>query len=246
MKRAGKLGKQLHKRARRVGEQLELVAAYKGRGGPRLGAGRPRKADAIRHDKRPDVTRHKPIHVSLRVHRDIGQLRRPKAYRALRGAVATCLGRVGFRIVHVSIQSTHIHLLLEADHKRELANGVRAFMISATRRLNALRGRKGTVFTQRYHAVPITSKLQARHALAYVLNNWRRHHEDLAPSLEKASVDPYSTGVLFDGWDVPFEKFTIPEGYEPMLVQPPKSWLLREGWRAHPRIGVHEIPGPMR
>ena len=51
---------------------------------------------------------------------------------------------------------------------------------------------------------------------------------------------------IFDGWDVPFEKFTIPEGYEPMLVQPPKSWLLREGWRAHPRIRVHEVPGPMR
>jgi REP element-mobilizing transposase RayT len=102
----------------------------------------------------------------LRVHRDVGQLRRRDAYRALRGAVATCLGRAGFRIVHVSIQSNHIHLLIEADHKRELSNGVRAFMISATRRLNALRGRSGTVFPQRYHAVAITSPKQARAAFA--------------------------------------------------------------------------------
>jgi REP element-mobilizing transposase RayT len=233
------------KRAMKVGEQLELVLRRKGRGGPRPGAGRKRKADAIRHDKRPNVSRHKPIHVTLRVCREVGQLRRAKSYRALRGAVATCLGRVGFRIVHVSIQSNHIHLLIEADHKRELANGVRAFMISATRRLNALRARKGAVFIQRYHAVQISSQRQARHALAYVLNNWRRHHEDLTPSLAKASIDPYSTGVLFDGWDVPFDKFDIPERYEPMLVHAPRSWLLTVGWREHPRIGIREVPGPL-
>ncbi|HUQ03865.1 MAG TPA: hypothetical protein VM261_15315 [Kofleriaceae bacterium] len=94
--------------------------------------------------------------------------------------------------------------------------------------------------------MPIGSPKQARSAFAYVLNNWRRHHEDQFASVEKASVDPYSTGVLFDGWDVPFERFAIPEGYEPMSVQAPRSWLLTVGWRKHPRIGLHEVPGPLR
>jgi REP element-mobilizing transposase RayT len=235
----------MRRRAKRE-VQLELELRKPGRGGPRPGAGRKRKRDAIRHDKRPTVTRHKPIHVSLRTHKAVGRLRRRDAYRAIRGAVATCLGRDGFRIVHVSIQSNHIHLLIEAHHQRELANGLRAFMISGAKRLNRLHGRKGAVFTQRYHAVQIGSKLQARHALCYVLNNWRRHREDLEGTAQlRAHVDPYSTGVLFDGWDVPFAKFVYPPWYEPMAVHAPRSFLLTVGWRERPRIGLDEVPGPL-
>jgi len=234
------------RRAAKVPEQLQLSLRKPGRGGPRPGSGRKRKADAIRHDARPEVTRRRPVHVSLRAHRGVGRLRRWPAYRAIRGAVATCLGRLDFRIVHVSIQAHHIHLLVEANDKYALANGLRAFMISATRRLNALRGREGTVFTQRYHAVQIGSPRQARGALAYVLNNWRRHREDLeGPAQRKADVDPYSTGVLFDGWDMPHERFAIPEWYEPMLVHAPRSWLLTVGWRKRSRIGLRETPGPI-
>ncbi|HUQ01424.1 MAG TPA: transposase [Kofleriaceae bacterium] len=184
--------------------------------------------------------------MSLRTHKAVGRLRRRDAYVAIRGAIATCIARWGFRIVHVSIQAHHIHLLVEANGKCELANGLRAFMISAAKRLNKLCGRKGVVFTQRYHAVAIVAKRQARAALAYVLNNWRRHREDLVGTAQRqASVDPYSTGVLFDGWDMPFEKFEYPAWYEPMSVYAPRSWLLTIGWRAHPRIGVREVPGPI-
>lgn len=192
------------------------------------------------------MTRHTPVHVSLRVRRGVKRLRRAAAYRALRGAVATCIGRTDFRIVHVSIQANHVHLLIEANDKYALANGVRAFKISATRRLNALQGREGEVFIGRYHAVPIGTPKQVRSAIAYVLNNWRRHREDLEGAAQtRASIDPYSTGVLFDGWDVPFEKFETPAWYEPLSVHAPRSWLLTVGWRKHPRIGLREVPGPL-
>jgi hypothetical protein len=97
-----------------VQEQLALPLR-RGRGGARPGSGRKRKADAVRHDARPEVTRHKPLHVSLRTHKAVGRLRRRDAYVAIRGAIATCLGRWGFRIVHVSIQAHHVHLLIEAN-----------------------------------------------------------------------------------------------------------------------------------
>ncbi len=228
--------------------QLELRGSK--RGGSRPGAGRKKKPGAIRHDRRPDVSRSLPIHVSLRADRVVKRLRRRDAYRAIRGAVATCLGRADFRIVHMSIQGNHLHLLVEAEHKRGLANGMRAFMISATRRLNALRGRRGKVFTARYHAVQIGSPLQARRALAYVINNWRRHREDLDGTAQRrASVDPYSTGILFDGWQVPGfpapYRFAIPDGYEPLPVCAPRSWLLTIGWRQRGWIDVRETPGPL-
>jgi REP element-mobilizing transposase RayT len=217
-------------------------------GGRREGAGRPRKTGAVpRNVRRPELKTNCPVHVTLRVVKAVGRLRRPAAYAAIQRAVAACLGRLDFRIVHTSIQGNHIHLLVEANDKRALANGMRAFMVSAAQHLNAARGRRGTVFPSRYHAVQLTTPKQVRAALAYVLNNWRRHQEDLAGSRQRAAqVDPYSTGVLFDGWkDLP-ARFAIPDGYQPLLVSGATTWLVRIGWRTHhPLLGLREVPGPL-
>lgn len=235
-------------RSRRTQLALDLRPSPK-HGGARPGAGRPRKREnRSPHVRRPEVSRRDPVHVSLRVVREVGRLRRPDAYAAIRRAVAVCIGRTDFRIVHTSIQANHIHLLVEADDKLALANGLRAFMISATRHLNKLRGRRGTVFPTRYHAVPLTTPKQVRAALCYVLNNWRRHREDLAGAeAARANVDPYSTGILFDGWrDLP-RRFAIPDGYLPLPVCRARAWSLTVGWREHhPLIGLRETPGPDR
>ncbi|HVK75920.1 MAG TPA: hypothetical protein VM734_21460, partial [Kofleriaceae bacterium] len=149
------------------------------------------------------------------------------------------------RIVQSSIQGNHIHLIVEADDKGALANGVRAFMISAAQRLNRAVGRRGPVF-ERYHMTIVRTPRQARHAIAYVLNNWRRHREDLAGVRQRrAPVDPYSSGPSFDGWrDRPAELGLRPS-YKPLLVAGARSWLLTVGWRTHHRlIGVDEVPGP--
>jgi REP element-mobilizing transposase RayT len=235
---------------RKTGEQLELVMKPPPTwGGKREGAGRPRKKGAVpRNVRRPKLKKGAPVHVTLRVVKEVGRLRRPAAYGAIQRAVAACLGRDDFRIVHTSIQGNHIHLLVEADDKRALANGMRAFMVSAAQHLNNARGRRGTVFPARYHAVQLTTPKQVRAALCYVLNNWRRHQEDRAGEPPRAaSVDPYSTAILFDGWkDMP-TKFVIPEGYQPMLACEPRTWLLKVGWRKHhPLIGLREVPGPLR
>src|SRR5689334_6601337 len=184
------------RRAGKVGEQLALdIKPAPTWGGKRPGAGRPRKKEnRSPHERRHELARYTPVHVSLRVVRDVGRLRRPAAYAAIQRAVAACLGRDDFRVVHTSIQGNHIHLIVEADNKRALANGMRAFMVSAAQHLNTARGRRGTVFPARYHAVQLTTPKQVRAALAYVLNNWRRHHEDREGERQRAAnVDPYST-----------------------------------------------------
>ena len=60
----------------------------------------------------------------------------------------------------------HVHLVVEADDKRALSNGVRAFMISAARAINRAKGRSGTVFPTRYHAVLLRTSRQVRNAIA--------------------------------------------------------------------------------
>lgn len=83
-----------------------------------------------------------------------------------------------FRIVHLSIQRTHIHLIVEAASRKALWKGMEAFSISAARQINASTGCKhGQVFADRYHARALTSPRQVRNCIASVLNNEReRQH----------------------------------------------------------------------
>jgi REP element-mobilizing transposase RayT len=192
-----------------------------------------------RHRTRPEVGPRHPVHVVLRVTRAVGNLRKDRAYRAIRGALGRCLARADYRVVHVSIQSNHLHLLVEADDKRALARGMQGFAISAARRLNrALRRRRGDVFAFRYHATPITSPTQARNAIAYVLNNWRRHRNDARAPWR---IDAYSSAEQFRGW-------ATPHGYAPrrlpLLVASPTSWLFTAGYARAAPIRTDEIPGP--
>src|SRR5215470_6672845 len=155
-------------RRKRPAEPQQLVL-FKKRGGKRCGAGRPPKGTRAGspHKDRPFLHARYPVHVTLRVVREVGNLRRRRVYHAIREATLTTALREDFRIVHVSIQRTHVHLLVEADHKAALASGMQGFQISAAKHLNAAisKGkpgprRRGTVFPDRYHAEIITSPRQ--------------------------------------------------------------------------------------
>ena len=212
-------------------------------GGKRRGAGRPqvkeRKSEP--HRTRTPIKWNKPVHVSLRVVKDVGRLRRMDRYAAVRGSLVLMLARTDFRVIHVSIQSNHIHLLVEAASATALARSMQAFQISAARKLNAQLGRTGTVFPDRYHSTVITSRRGARNALAYVLNNWRRHREDLMMDVEHWLVDKFSSAIQFDGW-AEHDRWSVPDDYEPLPVTRPESWLLRTGWKIHGLISIHERP----
>jgi REP element-mobilizing transposase RayT len=222
------------------------------------------------HITRPELTGRDPIHVVLRVHGDLGNLRKRHMYKALREATITVAKRElnyvddgAFRIVHISIQHNHVHLLVEADNKRALSRGMQSFQISAAKHLNRAvsvksvkRGaakyreamsnrRRGSVFPDRYHQEIIKTPKQARHTLAYVLNNWRKHKEDRHDFARTWNVDPYSTGALFDGWKEREDAVTLwplRETYLPLVVYLPKTWLLREGWRRHGLVRFDEVP----
>ena len=162
-------------------------------------------------------------------------------------------GNGAFRIVHISIQQTHVHLLVEADDKHALSSGMQGFEISAAKHINREysvhakleRRRRGNVFTDRFHQEIITSPRQARHALSYVLNNWRKHREDRSRAAKTWNVDPFSTGLLFAGWkerEGAAVMWRWRDTYDPLVVYLPQTWLLRVGWRKHERIGFHEVP----
>jgi REP element-mobilizing transposase RayT len=213
------------------------------------------------HKARPELNGRHPVHVVLRVHRDVGSLRKRHMYKALREATLAVARRelfdadVGaFRIVHVSIQRTHVHLLVEAESKVALSRGMQGFQISAAKHINreysARAGldtrRRGVVFPDRFHQEIITSPTQARHTLSYVLNNWRKHGEDTESHARGWNVDPFSTGALFPGWKERAHEALLwrwRDTYDPLVVHRPRTWLLREGWtRGGRAISFHEVP----
>ena len=241
------------KRSRKRHVQQQLFR----RGGKRRGTGRkPKGARAgERHAARPGFKACHPLHVVMRVVPEVGSLRRRVMYKAMREATITAALRDRFRIVHVSLQRTHVHLIVEAEHKTALARGMQGFSISAARHINTalgngVRRRRGRVFADRYHAEVITSPTQARHTIAYVLGNWRKHREDREGLPSTWLVDPFSSAISFPDWqelEGQAWMWPIRDGYDPLLVRRPTTWLLAEGWKRQGRvISAREVPSVRR
>jgi REP element-mobilizing transposase RayT len=226
------------------------------RGGKRRGAGRkPKGARAgERHQARPDFKPYHPLHVVVRIEAEVGSLRRRAMYKALRGATITAALREWFRTVHISLQRTHVHMIVEAEHKTALARGMQGFLISAARHINTALGdgkrrRHGPVFADRYHLEVITTPTRARHAISYVLSNWRRHGEDRDGLPSTWLVDPFSSGISFPDWKELQDQewmWPIRETYDPMIVRRPTTWLLAEGWKLAGEISAREVPSGRR
>jgi REP element-mobilizing transposase RayT len=247
-------------RARKRHVQQELLLPEEGRtrknrrGTSRRRPGRPKKPGAgERHEQRERFDKLRVIHVTLSVGRQFDTLRKRDTYFAIRKATLAVLGRHDFRIVHMSPEDDHIHLIIEADNHNALWRGMQAFQISAAQHLNqALSKRtrtlcRGKVFVDRYHPVTVTSPTQARNTLNYVLNNWRRHHHDYRNEAQRGwDVDYMSSAISFAGWkelERPGARFQYNiELNQRLCVSPPQSWLLNVGWRRGGSISMYSIP----
>ncbi|HEY4239803.1 MAG TPA: transposase [Kofleriaceae bacterium] len=159
--------------------------------------------------------------MTLRVERLPSSLRGRDLYRAIRAATATVWRTQPMRLVHASVQSNHIHVIAEAEDKSVLARGMQGFQISAARHINRALGRKGRVFADRYHVHILRTLREAKNAIAYVLDNWRKHGGGTV-----AAFDPCSTAHAFAGWR---DADWLPADDPPLKlsIRPPQSWLLR-------------------
>jgi REP element-mobilizing transposase RayT len=176
--------------------------------------------------------------VTLRFVAGLPVLRRREAFQAARRAIQRA-HREHFAVVHFSVMTNHMHLIVEAIDRHALSRGMQGLKISIAKRLNHLWGRrKGAVFSERYHAREISTPTQARNTLLYVLSNARKHAAERREKMPTRWVDPYSSARQFDGWrqDVRLE---------PGVVTPPGCWLLQSGWRRQGELDAHAVPlGP--
>jgi REP element-mobilizing transposase RayT len=155
-----------------------------------------KKRSGVPHSTRPEI-HFSLCHVVLRIRRGLPWLRTPKTYRILERAFRAGKKKQGFRLVHYSVQQDHLHLLVEADDKQRLSRGMQGLAIRIAKALNRFwRGRLGSVFAERYFARAVRTAKEIKCALAYVLNNARKHGVWSSPH----QPDPFSSGRWFRRW----------------------------------------------
>jgi REP element-mobilizing transposase RayT len=178
----------------------------------------------------------------MRVLSDVPPLRRARTRRLLAHALWLLRSRwrARFRVVHYSIQNDHLHLIVEAVDADALARGMQGLAVRIAKRLNHALGRKGTVWADRYHAHALKTPTETRNALAYVLHNGRHHAMSTTGAfVPRSCLDPCSSAAWFTGWKEPRIPRAPPEADPP--VEPPHTWLLREGWRRAGGISVFGV-----
>ncbi|MEZ5989785.1 MAG: hypothetical protein R3F30_11810 [Planctomycetota bacterium] len=145
--------------------------------------------------------------------------------------------RGGFRLVEFSIQGNHLHLIVEARHRKECTRRLQGMFVAVARALNRLWWRRGRVFGDRFHDRVLVAPRQVRNAIAYVLHNAKKHGHRLG----RVPIDSYSSGPWTCCWRQRVSVRGL-DGVEPPIVEA-RTWLLRTGWRRHGLVDLTERPG---
>ena len=197
------------------------------RGGRREGAGRkPRGARAlVSHAARAALSGREPVLVTVKVRREIWNLRARRVVDVVLERIGLASDRHGMRIVHFSVQRDHVHLMVEACGRTALSRGVQGLSVRVARALDRMMKRRGKVFADRFHSRVLATPRQVRHAIAYVLCNGRKH----GLAAHRGWLDPCSSAHAFDGWAGaptldPVASASVP-------IAPPRTRLMRIGWR---------------
>jgi REP element-mobilizing transposase RayT len=211
----------------------QLAFRFRTHGGPRSGSGRPPNGEraGVSHLRRPALSRHHPVHVTLRVVAGLASLRDGAVFFAVRSALRAGKNRFGFRLVHFSVQGDHLHLLAEAEGRDALSRGLQGLGVRLARAVNRRLERHGRVFADRYHARSLRTPREARLALVYVLMNARKHGRGIR-TLPAGFGDFCSSAPWFVGWGRPRELvfgLGSPNPFDDAPVLPPRTWLLRVG-----------------
>ncbi|HEX4516224.1 MAG TPA: transposase [Polyangiaceae bacterium] len=199
-------------------------------GGRREGAGRPRGTRrTVAHRARPIHRARLPLHVTVRTRSGLPSLREDALAPHVRDVIATA-SRDAFRVLHFSIQTNHVHLIVEATDTVALSRGMQRLDSRIARRVNALVGVRGTFWRERYHARTLASPRAVRNAIVYVLMNARKH------GFRVTGVDAWSSAPWFDG----FAERRADATDAP--VRAPRTWLAGVGWRRRGLVHLAERP----
>jgi REP element-mobilizing transposase RayT len=210
-------------------------------GGRRPGAGRkPGPRLLVPHRARAKHSASHPVYVTLRARAGVPSFRDERLLPTLTAAIAAVkespATQTTFRILHFSIQTDHLHLIVEARDGKSLSNGMLGLAVRLARALNAALGLKGRLWRERYRERELTTSAMVRTAILDVLMNAKKH------GVHDGGIDPFSSAPWFDGFrrDPKAPERSAPSSPSP--VSAPRTQLAATGWREHGRIALTEHP----
>lgn len=202
-------------------KQLELNLFQGRRGGLRPGAGRKRlKSPGVSHRQRETVKRQTPLHINFKYKTHI---RNKDCLRLLKKAIMRAR-KFNLRVIHYSLQSNHIHLIVEADNNNILTSGMRSLTITFAKGL-----RQGKVQLERYHLHVLRGRREVKNAVLYVLFNKQKHEKGICSTIDGFSSllllkDAYRLIKLYAQKEKIILKVDRGEWFE---IQSPMSYFLR-------------------
>jgi putative transposase len=220
---------------------------WKTRGGLRPGAGRKARRENVGlqpHARRPAFTRHVPAHVTMRAGRGVPSFRSQMVMAIILAEIARASAK-GLRIIQHSVQTNHLHLLVEADGADALSGGMQRLASRIAMLVNALVARHGRVWRERYHRRDLATPRQFRNALVYVLNNFRKHAATSEKAANARALDRCSSAIWVDEWkDDAFREWVREHRARagPRPTATPRTWIARIGWKRHGLLDPRESP----
>jgi hypothetical protein len=112
------------------------------------------------------------------------------------------------------VQGDHLHFIVDAANNKALTSVVSSVAIRIAKQVNKLSGRKGRVFSDRYHARVLRSPSEVRTSRHYILNNFRKH---LAERLATERTQPQAAHICVTPkhLDIARQILAMPEWIDP-------------------------------
>jgi len=206
------------------------------------------RRSTVAHTSRPQHQGRHPVHVTLRLKHGLPSLRQQRLLRLFAEVLQAQRKRAyrdDFRVVHFSLQATHVHLVIEANSENGVTSGrkgyaplragVSGLAIAFARRLNMMLKRNGKVWDDRYHRHDLKTPTETHRAFAYVFKNFLHHGE---AGWGKGITDPFSSAWLFEGWADVIRPYRPSKDWAWPVCRA-QTWLASRGYLRIGRLALH-------
>lgn len=199
-------------------KQLSLNLSKGKRGGRRPGSGRRRiHSKGVGHRRRERVSGKVPMHINFKYKAFI---RNKQCMKLLKRAIVNARSH-GLRIVQFSLQSNHVHLIVESESNAIVTKGMRSLTVTMAKGLH-----KGRVQLERYHLHVLRSVRETKNAVRYVVFNQQNHEKGTYSKVDEYSSLLSNQCVL--EWVKEFSKIAKMT----LIIGKGDSWK-RDGERSH-------------
>jgi REP element-mobilizing transposase RayT len=160
-------------------KQMKLNLYGGKHGGRRPGSGRKRiHSPGVSHLTRERISLRTPMHINFKYR---AQIQNKVSLKILKKAILNARSH-GLRINHFSLQSNHIHLIIEAETNEILSRGMRSLTVTFAKGL-----KKGRVQLGRYHLHVLRCLRETKNAVQYVLFNQQKHENGACSRINEYS-----------------------------------------------------------